>query len=224
MKRWYGAHSTELYVPPALEHLRGRASLAAGEAGALLGPYQSSMPSWPAASPGAAGVPQPRAMPGISFAQVEAHLLALLPSRMRDAGGPASRPLLVVVAGTFGGMGRPRCPCMFEMVERRHVAGALAGPLFRRLGLDMGDWAYSGRTHPFRHLLVTTALRGGLSEAEVAEWCGHASTREVRDYDHRTAAEMRAIVGRASKVGRRSQSPLAPEQRQDPDDAGSALP
>ena len=201
MKRWYDAHPTALYLPPALAHLRGRAALTSGEVRALFGPLRLSMPS-PAAI-------------RTSFAEVEACLLTLLPARMRDAGGPASRPLMVVASGTFDGRARLRCPCMFETVKYRHVARALAGPLFLRMGLDAGE-PTGGSTRTFRHHLVTAALRGGMSDADVAEWCGHASPGEVRTYDHRTAVEMRAMVDRASTVGRRLGSPLAPDWRECP--------
>ena len=201
IKRWYDARPRALHLPPALEYLRCKAALDGKETALLLGPLRMGVdPSAPRARAEAAGT--------VSFAEVEACLLAQLTGRMRDAGGPASHPLLVVPLGTFGGASVKPSPCMFETVRRGHVTRALAGPLFRRLGLD--DKEASGRTHPFRHLLVTEALRGGLSMAEVAEWCGHASPCEVRSYDHRSAAEMRAVVGRAWSGGRRTGSPLSP--------------
>ena len=206
IKRSYDADPASLYLPPELSHLRGKAELTPEECGALLG-----------RRPGPGLDARLAALGDVSFAGLEAHLLRELPARMRDAGGPETHPLLLVPLGLFDGARRPPCPCMFEAVAYRHVADALGGrgggggPLFRRLGLDP-EGAIAGRTHQFRHWLVTVALRGGLSPAEVAEWAGHASQREGRAYDHRTAAEMRALVRRASEAGRRPAGLLAGSQ------------
>ena len=183
-----------------LAHLRSRNSLKVEECGTVLG--RRPEPGLRKLLQALGSTMSADGACVISFSEIEAHLLALLPDKMADAGGPSCRPLLVVPWGTFDGRRRPACPCMFETVKHRHVADALGGPLFRRLGLDL-DGLVGGRTHSFRHWLVTEALRGGLSMADVASWCGKASRESVRTYDHRTAAEMRAMVRRASSASRR---------------------
>lgn len=203
MKAWYADHPTSLYLPPALAHLRGRDSLTIEECGVLLGRRLGSGLRRQMAA--LSGTLTEGGECVVSFSDVEAYLLSMLPDRMADAGGPSCRPLLVVPWGTFDGRRRPPCPCMFETVKYRHIADALGGPLFSRHGLD----AVGGRTHSFRHWLVTEALRGGLSMADVAAWCGKTRRASNRTYDHRTADEMRALLRRASAASRRPGSPFA---------------
>ncbi len=45
-------------------------------------------------------------------------------------------------------------------------------------------------THAFRHLVNTMALRGGLSDLELARWMGRGHLGDNAAYDHRTAAEL----------------------------------
>lgn len=206
IKAWYAARPGSLYLPATLAHLRGRNDLTLEECGALLGRRPGPGLRRLIAELGATGASD--AGSGASFADVEAYLLHRLADAMRDAGGPKASPMLVVPWGTFDVRRRPPCPCMFETVKYRHVADALDGALFRRLGLDP-DGEIGGRTHSFRHWLITLALRGNISAAEVAAWAGRSASEGNRAYDHRTAAEMRALVSRASAASRRTTSPLA---------------
>lgn len=45
-------------------------------------------------------------------------------------------------------------------------------------------------THAFRHLVNTMALRGGLSDLELARWMGRRHLGDNASYDHRTASEL----------------------------------
>lgn len=45
-------------------------------------------------------------------------------------------------------------------------------------------------THAFRHLVNTLALRGELSDLELARWMGRRHLGDNAAYDHRTAAEL----------------------------------
>ncbi len=218
IKTWYDRNPTSLYLPPPLAGLRGKARLTARECGTLLGRHPGPGLHRHVAKLGIAQLPPLPGLMGaahnVTFADIETHLLELLPGRMRDAGGPRTHPLLVVPWGAFDRARRSPCPTMFETVHYRHIASALGGPrgrpgsLFRRLGLDPGG-EIRGRTHSLRHWLTTLSLRGGLTAAEVATWLGRVSPREIRAYDHRTADEMRSAVSRLSAASRRTTSPLA---------------
>ncbi len=123
---------------------------------------------------------------GVSFASVEAHILARLPARMRDAGGPSSHPLLVVQDGAFEGSrkGHLPSPCMFRVVSGRQILNGLGArpdgvSTFQALNLDPGRLIHAG-THSLR-LFNETEVAAGLSPDDRAV-CANKGQNAV--YDH----------------------------------------
>ena len=230
IKRWYDSNKAEIYLPEQLEHLRGKSRLSVSELGALLGlPANQGLHRYVrecriARLPPVDG--RFAAAHNVSFASFQSHILSRLAAHMHAAGGEATHPLLVVPWKTFQRLGRTPCPCMFEIVGYHHIARGLKPRLnqksmFQRLGLDPGG-SVAVKTHSLRHWTYTQAKRGGLSESDLAVWVGHADAHHNRFYDHRSAAEMRDLAGKANARSRRTTSPLArPKKLPEPDGTGA---
>ena len=212
IKRWYGAHPDRLYLPGHLEHLRSSPMLSMDELCSMLGIGKPGVRLWLARH----GIERAKVSGAYaqdrvaSFAAAERAVLAELPQRMMDAGGPGTRPLLVVPDRTFDRR-YLQSPCMFQIVTRSNVARKLSpgpGSVFAVLGLDP-EGKVGTMTKAFRHWLNTEALRGGLSWSDIAVWSGRADARHNASYDQRTAVEMRAAAAAVNPHSTRTSSPLA---------------
>ena len=230
IKRWYDSNKDKVRLPEQLEHLRGKSRLSVFELGALLGLPVNEYLHYYVRECRIVQLPPVNgrfaAAHNVSFASFQAHILSRLMAHMRNAGGEATHPLLVVPWRTFGRLGRTPCPCMFEIVSYQHIAHGLKPrpnqkSMFQRLGLDP-DGSMAVKTHSLRHWIDTQARRGGLSETDLAVWAGRADDRHNRSYDHRSAAEMRDLASRATTRSKRTTSPLArPEKTPGPDGMGT---
>lgn len=88
------------------------------------------------------------------------------------------------------------CPSNNTLNERLNDNMARAsGSFFERHGFNEGrEDRLKATSHQFRHLLVTIANRGGLSNAEIARWRGSKDVRQNRAYNHRSEFELVAML------------------------------
>jgi len=81
-------------------------------------------------------------------------------------------------------------PLRYEAVKRSLMPPPGEAGLFERLGIAPRG-SIVGNSHSFRHELTTAAVRGGLSEEDMAEWFGRRDPRWSSYYDHSTNADVR---------------------------------
>ena len=212
IKRWYDTNKGELYLPGRLEHLRGKKRLTPDELGILLGMAATQRLDIYVRRHAVADLPKDapkcRWSKRVSFKSVEAHLLALLPRMMADAGGIECHPLLVVPWGSFRRrLGADASPCMFQMVGYHHVWKGLkprrgASSVFQRLGLDP-DGTIFLLHHQLRHWLNTICQKGEMSQLDIALWSGRGKVGHNSAYDHTTHERTMDILRRARRRGGR---------------------
>lgn len=80
--------------------------------------------------------------------------------------------------------------------------GARSASIFEReLRTERGGSKVKVKTHDFRRLLNTAAMRGGLNELELARWMGRADLRQNAAYDKRTPSEMARAARKLALAG-----------------------
>ena len=216
MKAHYDLRPTDLYLRPDLERVRGSDRLSPADLGALLGIDDRRLGAYVRD----VGIPLlPRRHPTegasnrVSFAALERHVLAVLPARMRDAGGRGTDILLIVPDGTFRRRTGKPSSCMFEVVTHSRVRAMLTPrpehkTVFQHLGLDP-EGRIGIRTHDFRRYISTLAKRGGVNDTDLAMWSGRVNTGSNRRYDLRSPSERSDAARRRAPKSRRETGPLA---------------
>jgi hypothetical protein len=210
MARWYEQNPGKLYLPPDLEHLRGKKLLTLEEVWEIanLSPDKRIVRGWmQKAHIPFAHIDLNHPIRGwiqihaARFADIERHIVDMLPPcfPMYDErrGMRYSEALLVIPEGLFGNRGSSAGNrCMFEVVKYHHVGCALgqnkrAGSttVFQRVGIDP-EGKLEMRSHQFRHWLNTMAQSASLSQLDIAKWSGRADIRHNRSYDHMTSEEI----------------------------------
>lgn len=202
---WYSRHPDQLYLPPALAHLRTREYLTLNEVTELLG-YAS--PTISAQLLGRRAphiiVKQTDGSVKVSYAGFQKHVLSQLPKGfpvMDARSGLRYEDALFVVPQRFFKSGKPS-QVMFASVTSDQLARALGNvsddgeaSTFSRLDLKDDDGNYFRiRTHQFRHFLNTLARKGGMSELDIALWSGRKDVRSNGSYDNLTADESLAMA------------------------------
>lgn len=192
IKKWYDVNDSELYLPPHLEHLRGRTDLSHAEAGELLGITPRSAQDARSALLPLHDVPMPgarRTARTWRFKDLEELILRRLPRSRMEVGG-ARDPLFIVNAGAMRGYDQgTSCPCMYAGVAYYQIAASLGmegrkdRSVFTRMGLDP-EKRITGRAHSARHLNHSLLASGGISEIDAALYAGRGDPRQNRSYDH----------------------------------------
>jgi hypothetical protein len=152
----------------------------------------------------------------LRFEDIERAIIRLLPEGFpyldKRTNLKFSEALFVVPYGVFR-ENHPTWSCMFQAVRYDQVLTALAGrdakhgrarSIFERLGLSTPEHPIGAKTHQFRHWLNTLALKGGLSEWDIAQWSGRKNLAQNRAYDHESSAELVARLRKA--IGDRDRS------------------
>ncbi len=211
IKRHYDANPEDIYLG-AHEFLRRRETLDMEEVAVLLGLPSADQANRYVrrhklrvdATPDSCGSPC-RFLP---FGVLQRHVLAQLPRRAADAGGAeAKNPLFVVPYKTFQrSEGWGPVPTMYESVSHMQISRGLgksceAYPtMFQRMGLDPERLLTAG-SHAFRHFLSDLALRGGMSEEDLAVWSSRRFVLSNRNYDHISGQDIRAVAARVDLAG-----------------------
>jgi hypothetical protein len=204
-KRWYNQHPDQIYLPPQFEHLRSRIWLTPEEAAPLIGAGCKTCQRIrllgirlePRDSGG-----DPRWL-RLRFADLERRILAELPQRMRDAGGPAHHPLFIVNWKSFKfGAGVQGSPCMFETVTPAQIRDSLRArgrslEAFREAGFGLTQVEH--RTHPTRHFFGSLARARGVSDADIAYFSRRTGTHHHWQYDHVPLSTADAVLAAVSE-------------------------
>ncbi|MDO1464130.1 integrase [Pseudomonas putida] len=98
-------------------------------------------------------------------------------------------------------------PVVLARPALKTLADDLGGRSFQRHGTSIFErHGYKGAqgeklkmsSHAVRHLLNTLAIRGGLSDFDLARWSGRLNVKSNRDYDHTTDEE---VIERVRQLG-----------------------
>lgn len=191
--RWYERHPTEVFLPPGLEHLRGREFISIEEANAVLGGTRAAR----------AFRGRPFVYQGgrkcFRFEDMQAFALSMLPDDFpvfdRVSGLRFSEALLVVPRGLLSQPGIAPMPCMIERVSSQHMRAGLgcrpasACSVFKRLGITAEDGSpIRLNPHSIRHYMSDLVDRNALSEVDQARWAGRTPAQN-RHYQHMSDAE-----------------------------------
>ena len=216
MAAWYEANPGRLYLPTHQEHLRKHTLLTVDEISEITRITDHKSIERFCSKHGVLPVEGRFIQRGGSTAQlrfedIEKAIISLLPEDFphldKRTNLKFSEALFVVPCGFFR-ENHPTWSCMFQAVRYDQVLIALAGrdtkrgrarSIFERLGLSTPEHPVGAKTHQFRHWLNTLALKGGLSEWDIAQWSGRKNLSQNRAYDHESSAEivtrLRQVIG-----------------------------
>lgn len=203
---WYEANPGRLFLPPHLEHLRGRRHLSMTELGTLL--YVE-----PAGSSSASSWCKRNKVPTltdgyrrtVAFHDVERVLLGMLPREFPifdpDVGTKYSEALCLTRRNFFRGQHGVYWS-LVDPIDFGAISTGLGNrvaygfqSVFERLNLRHADGSpIVIRTHQFRHYLNTLAQQGGMSELDIAKWSGRANARDNTAYNHVPDRELQARI------------------------------
>lgn len=216
--RWYESNPTRVYLPRELEHLRDQKLLLTSDIYDITCVGHTS--AW-AQRKGLVPVQGKVASRGTkaamyAFRDVERAIIAMLPKSFpyfdKRTRLKLSEALLVVPYGLFREK-HATWTSMIQVLRYDQIAQALTGvktssgdspSIFERLGMVTPEHPLRATTHQFRHWLDTLALKGGLSDWDVAQWSGRKSVRQNRSYDHESSEEILSKLRKA--VGDRDRS------------------
>lgn len=200
---WYENNPAALYLPPELEHFRGRTDLNMQEVAFIVfedGSIKSGR-AWCKSAKLPTTMKDNREL--ARFEDVEAALVRMLPRGFPvmdpETGLSYSEALCVAkrnqfqsAKGTYRGV--------VEAIPQSFIADGLGQrtehgfkSVFDRLGFfETGKSPIKIRTHQFRHYLNTLAQHGGLSELDIAKWSGRADIRHNSAYNHVSDRDLQA--------------------------------
>ena len=201
---WYEGNPGLLYLPPELEHLRGKSSLSLGEVADIL--FVDS-PTMQTAWCKAHDVPVSGRGKGtsVAFVDLERAVLQMLPKGFpvmeRETGLRYSQALCLVRRNELHAQ-RGTYRCLIEPLDQAVVSAGLGNrsrhgvpSVFDRMGFFDEDSApIAIRTHQFRHYLNTLAQSGGMSELDIAKWSGRADVRHNSAYNHVSDRDLQARI------------------------------
>lgn len=203
--KWYEDNPTSLFLPPHLEHLRGRDELSMVQVMDIL-----------FVEPALGGVAwcKANAVPlqgrgkrvFVSFEDLERFVVAKLPRGFPfmnpEVGLRYSEALCVVLRNSMHAQ-RGTYRCLIDAVDHGVVSTGLGNrskhgfpSVFDRLGLfDTDGGPLAIRSHQFRHYLNTLAHAGGMSELDIAKWSGRLDVRQNSAYNHVSDRDILARIG-----------------------------
>lgn len=222
---WYEQHPDRIYLPPHLEHLRGREWLGQNEIHAVLfgGDVDklsrvdlNRVRSWLDAN----AVPRISKKGGVdrgttaAFADLERAVLTRLPGDFPimdpKTGMRYSEALCLARVGEFDSSAASPSQCCFDRVRYRVLQNALktygmSKSVFELRGYrdEHGDFL-SLTSHMLRHYLNTLVRQSGrLTEDEIAQWSGRKMVVQNATYNHQSdrdvIAKLRDAVGDPTK-------------------------
>ncbi len=220
---WYEANPTALFLPPHLEHLRGRHDLSMDEVMQVvfMEPAKGGV-QWCKANQ----VPTQRRGKAFvaHFDDVERAVIAMLPAgfpyldaetdlRYSQALCVTRRNALQAQRGTYWGL--------VEGIDQGMVSTGLGNrsehgfkSVFDRLGLFEADGSpIAIRSHQFRHYLNTLAQAGGMSELDIAKWSGRADIGHNSAYNHVSDRDMLARIEELKADASVADKQLVPQVR-----------
>lgn len=216
--RWYEKNPTKLYLPPELEHLRGKAHLDMRELVSIVfvddgKDLKSRAFQWVRST----NVPVTKKGKKVyaDFADVESAVLKMLPRgfplldkeqglKYSDALMVLRRQELDIIKVTYR--------CMFQPIEPQDINSRIAAHftslnIFRKHGFKEDDGTHIRvSTHKFRHYLNTLAQANNMDQLDLARWSGRRNVSQNAAYDHVSDREVTqklrlALQGDAPAVG-----------------------
>lgn len=215
--RWYEKNPTKLYLPPELEHLRGKTDLDMRELASIVfvddgKAHESRAWQWVKS----AKVPVTRKGNKLyaDFADVEAAVLKMLPRGFplldKEQGLKYSDALMVVRKQELDTV-KVTYRCMFQPIETHDINSRIATRpslnIFTKHGFKEGDGTdIELSTHKFRHYLNTLAQANNMDQLDLARWSGRRNASQNAAYDHVSDREVTqklrlALQGNAPAVG-----------------------
>lgn len=192
--RWYEKRPTELFLPPELEHLRGKEldnrelmSILFVEDGKDL---ESHARQWVRRMD--LGITKRRRKNYVDFADVEAKVLDMLPSGFpfldKKQGLKYSEALMVVRKHELDAA-KATYRCMFQPVERNDIHSRIASRQGRNIFAKHGFREDDGSTivlttHKLRHHFFNTFWQPTNIDEFVASWSGRGHVSHSAVYDH----------------------------------------
>lgn len=223
LARWYESNPRQLYLPPELEHLRGKALLTMDEVRQILwleSTNRNTARQWCTMN----GVPLQK-QPGqktlsVHFADIEKAVLAQLPKGFPilnvESGLKYSEALIVTRRNEINSE-KETFRSVIDPISINQVNTALGSrskhgfqSIFDRFDYREPDGSpIQVTSHQFRHYLNTLAQAGGMNQLDIAKWSGRIDIRQNEDYDHVSADQMVAKIRQS--IGAESQmfGPLA---------------
>lgn len=214
--RWYEQNPARMYLPPELEHLRGKSELGMKELSSILfvddaKDFESRPWQW------VNSMKLARTQRGnrnfVKFADVEAAVLRMLPRGFpvldRESGLRYSDALMVVRRQELDPY-KVTYRCMFQPVEPNDIntrLGKRKRNICRKYGFKEEDGAeVELSTHKFRHYLNTLAQTNSMDQLDLARWSGRRDVSHNAAYDHVSDREVTekvrlALQGEAVAVG-----------------------
>jgi hypothetical protein len=211
---WYEANPTAMYLPPHLEHFRGRTDLSLKEMMDMLfvEPKEGGS-SW--CKRNKVAVKKQGRKSIVAFADVERVVVSELPRNFplldEETGLRYSQALCIVrrnslhaTRGVYWGL--------IDAVDHGTISTGLGNrsahgfrSVFERMGMFEADGTpIAIRSHQFRHYLNTLAQAGGMSELDIAKWSGRADIRQNSAYNHVSDRDIQARI--ADLKGENSES------------------
>lgn len=213
--RWYEANPDQLFLPPHLEHLRGRKTLSMPELRDVLfkdSTERSTPLTW--CNTYSVATTKSGNKLSVRFSDVEKAVLMMLPKGFpiadAERGLRYSEALCVVLRNTMHGT-KSQYRGVIDLLEQDDIYMRLgAAPtgrdsIFDKFGFTEDDGRrIRVRSHQFRHYLNTLAQRGGLSQLDIAKWSGRGDINQNKVYDHESGrdilARVRELVGDESRA------------------------
>jgi len=214
---WYEKNPTQLYLPHALELLRGKPNLSMREVTSIVfvddGKMHTSR-AWQWVKSAEIPTQKIGMKLYVSFADVEAAILRLLPRGFpildRKQGLRYSEALMVVRRQELD-PAKATYSCMFQPVEPHDINSRIATRpslnLFTKHGFKEDDGSdIELTTHKFRHYLNSLAQVNNMDQLDLARWSGRRTVSQNAAYDHVSDREVTqklrlAYQGDAAAVG-----------------------
>lgn len=203
---WYEKNPNDIWMPPALNHLRDREWITREELMSVLGSEnRDSMTSWAkvTAKVRYRGAPGKRGMAEVSFADTQRWILSRLPRVFPWFNGDETQKFsetLILIPYGAGAKSRTPYRCIVEACSVQMFEQWLSGheyegrgkqlSVFKRFGFTERDGSsIEVTTHSFRHWLNTIAQLRGMSDLDIAKWSGRDPSQN-QVYNHVTPEEL----------------------------------
>jgi len=202
--KWYEENPKELFLPPELEHLRGKEILTVPEAASLRGTtakYFLSARSW-AKSRGIRPIRDPlTGKAGIRFSDMEKAVLADLPVGFpwfHEEKKIKYSDMLVLYLEGESHPNNSVSPTMFAKPTESSYYHLLDAMVDHHRCVEADGEPVRIRSHQFRHRNETVAYQAGVQRAWMNRHAGRARTSQEESYDDRQDAERMAQASVAS--------------------------